>query len=103
MRVRRRRKPPPAGSVSMPWRTAARMARGIAASYGAAQAAVEQRHAIAVVAGERLVAAFAGEHDLHALGGEPRHEVERNARRVRDRLVLVPHEPRQRAEEIARR
>ena len=34
------------------------------------------------------------------LAGERGDEVERHARRVRDRLVLVPDQPRQRAEEV---
>ena len=34
------------------------------------------------------------------LARELRHEVERHARRVRDGLVLVPDQPRQRAEEV---
>ena len=58
---------------------------------------------VLAVAGEQLVAAFAGEHDLDVLARERRDEVERHARRVRDRLVLVPDQPRQRAEEVAGR
>ena len=57
-------------------------------------------HAIAVVAQEQLVAALAGQHHLHVLARQPRHEVERHARGEGDRLVLVPDETRQRLEEL---
>ena len=67
---------------------------------GAAGAPVDERPRILAVAGEQLVAAFAGEHDLDVLAGELGHEIERHARRVRDRLVLVPDQAGQRAEEV---
>ena len=66
----------------------------------AAGAPVDERARILAVAGEQLVAAFAGEHDLDVLARQRRHEVQRHARRVRDRLVFVPDEPRQRPEEV---
>ncbi len=55
---------------------------------------------IPAVAGQQLVAAFAGQHHRDMPSGERRHEVQRDARRMRDRLVLVPDEPRQGVEEI---
>ena len=42
---------------------------------------------VGVVAAEELVAALAGERDLHVLRRELRHEVGRQRRRVRERLV----------------
>ena len=56
---------------------------------------------ILAVAGQQLVAAFAGQDDRDVVARQRRDEVERHARRVRDRLVLVPHQLRQRAEEVA--
>ena len=53
------------------------------------------------VPGEQLVAAFAGQDDGNALPRQRRHEVQRDARGVGDRFVLVPHQFRQRAEEIS--
>ena len=47
---------------------------------------------VLVVAGEQLVAAVAGQHDLHVLGGELRHHVGRDRRRVAERLVEIPGE-----------
>ena len=41
-----------------------------------------------------LVTSFAREYDLHSTCGKGRHEVQRNARGVRQRLVLVPNQPR---------
>ena len=67
---------------------------------GAAGAPVDQRPRILAVAGEQLVAAFAGQHDLDVLARELGDEIQRHARGVRDRLVLVPDQPRQRAEEV---
>ena len=42
---------------------------------------------VRVVAAEELVAAFPGKRHLHVLGGELRHEVGRQRRRVGKRLV----------------
>src|SRR5437879_11247079 len=53
------------------------------------------------VSGEQLVAAFSGQHHRDMTACEGRHEVQRNAGGMRDWLVLVPHELRQRAEEVA--
>ena len=61
---------------------------------------LQDRRPVAVVAGERLVAPLPREHHLHPLGRQPRHEVERDARRVGDGFVLVPHERRERREEL---
>ncbi len=66
----------------------------------AARAPVEQRPRILSVSGQQFVAAFAGEHHLDVLAGQHRHEVQRHARRVRDRLVFVPHEPGECGEEV---
>ena len=55
---------------------------------------------VLAVAGEQFVAAFAGQHDRDVLARERRDEIQRHARRVRDRLVLVPDQARQRAEEV---
>ena len=61
---------------------------------------VQEGARVLAVAGEELVAAFAGEDDGDVLARELRDEVERHARRMRDRLVLVPHQAGQRAEEV---
>ena len=45
---------------------------------------------VLVVAGEELVAAVAGQHDLDVLGRQLRHHVGRNRRRVAERLVEIP-------------
>ncbi len=45
------------------------------------------RGALPLVAGEELVAAFAAQHDLHVLRGEPRQEPDRHRRGGRARLV----------------
>ena len=55
------------------------------------------------ITGKQFIAAIAGEHHLDVLARERRHEVQRHARRVRDRLVLVPDEARERAEEELQR
>ena len=79
-------------------RTAERMKPGTACTAGRATiAAVES---VAGIAAEQLVAAFAGQHYLHAPGGQARDEVKRHARRPGDRLVFVPDQPRQGLEEI---
>ncbi len=52
-----------------------------------AEALREQVGDVGVVAAEELVAALAGERDLHVLGGELRDEVRRQRRRVGERLV----------------
>ena len=52
-----------------------------------ADAVGEQVGRVRVVAAEELVAALAGERDLHVLGGELRDEVRRQRRRVGERLV----------------
>ena len=54
---------------------------------GAADPLGEQVGRVGVVAAEQLVAALAGERDLHVLGGEARDEVGRERRGVRERLV----------------
>src|SRR5580700_1494187 len=68
-----------------------------------AESGVVFGHAIAVVAGERLVAPFASEHDLDVTRGQPGNEIKRDAGRVRDRLILVPHEPRKLGKELGGR
>ena len=53
---------------------------------------IESEHARVVVAGvaaEQLVGALAREHDLDIFGRETRHEVERHAGRIRQRLIHV--------------
>jgi hypothetical protein len=57
---------------------------------GAEPAPVEQVEAIARVAGEKLIAAFPGQHHLDALRRQLRNEVQRYARRPDDGLVFVP-------------
>src|SRR5207253_3698067 len=59
-----------------------------------AQAVVPVGDPVAVIAEEQLVGALAGEHHLHVLGRQARDEVKGHARRERDRLVLVPDQPR---------
>src|SRR5215211_4592310 len=44
------------------------------------------------VSGERLIRSLARKDDLHVLGGELRDVVKRNAHRITERLVGVPHE-----------
>ena len=78
------------------------MPSGIASPIAPASAPQRRRHAVVValallddvlvVAREQLVAAVAGEHDLDVLGGELRHHVGRNRRRVAERLVEIPGE-----------
>ena len=69
-------------------------------SVGFSGSPVEQRPRVSSIAGKQLVAAFAGEHDLHVPGRELRDEIQRHARRVGDRLVLVPDETGERAEVV---
>ena len=66
----------------------------------APQPLVPGGHPIPVVAEKEFVCSLSGQHDLHVLAREPRDEVERDARREGDRLVLVPDEARQRLEEL---
>ena len=56
--------------------------------------------AIAFIAAEEFVAAFAGEHDFHLGGGQLGHEMQRNAGRPGDGFVFVPDERGQGIEEI---
>ena len=67
-----------------------------------AQRQVQNRLAITAVARQQLVAALAGQHDLHVLRRELRNEIERHTRRMRDRLVFMPDQLRQRREELFR-
>jgi hypothetical protein len=70
-------------------------------SVGRSRAPVEQRAGVFAVAGEQFVRALAREHHLHVVARQPRDEVERHARRMRDRLVFVPDQPWERAQEVA--
>src|ERR1700733_5991690 len=65
-----------------------------------AQAGVVFGHGITIVARERLIAALASEHDLDVTRGQPRHEIECDARGMRDRLILVPHQTWQLCKEL---
>ena len=47
---------------------------------------------VLVVASEELVATVAAQHHLDVFGGELRHHVGRNRRRVAERLVEIPRE-----------
>src|SRR5215470_513849 len=47
---------------------------------------------ITIVAGKRLIAPLARQHDLDVARRKLRNEIERDAGRVCDRLVLVPYE-----------
>ena len=76
--------------------------RGHETAVGARGPLVPGGHAVPVVAEEQLIRPLPGQHDLDVLAREPRDEVERHARRERDRLVLVPDEAWQRAEELGR-
>ena len=74
---------------------------------GAGQDAVEAQpalvHGVVAVAGvaaEHLVAAFAGEDDGDVFAGQLGNEVERDAGGPGDGLVLMPDEARQRVEEV---
>ena len=68
----------------------------------AAAQRLEARHlAIDVVAAERLVGAFAGEHDGDLFLGAAREEVERHAGGIGDRLVEVPDDLGQRVGGLA--
>ena len=112
------RRTSPRASAASPGTSAARSGRDAPAAAGTTRVgdprAERRRHGavrgagapvgegarILAVAGEQLVAAFAGQHDLDVLARQRRHEVQRHARGMRDRLVLVPDQPRQRAEEV---
>ena len=52
------------------------------------------------IAGEQLVAALAGQHHGHGLARQLRHQVGGDRGRLRDRLVLVPHQARQLAQQV---
>ena len=52
------------------------------------------------IAREQLVATFAGEHHGHRLAREPRHHVRRDRGGLAHRLVLVPDEARQLAQQV---
>src|SRR5207237_5811645 len=65
-----------------------------------ARAPVDERARIFPVAAQQLIAAFAGQHHFHVRPRELRHEIQRYARGMRDRFVLVPDQPWQRAEEV---
>src|SRR5690348_568968 len=58
--------------------------------HDACTAGVEQRSWVTPVAGEELVAPFAGEHDLHAGRGQLGNEVQRDAGRERERMITMP-------------
>ena len=64
------------------------------------KAEVVQRLGVAPVAREQLVAALPRQHHLHVFRGQARYEIQRHARRMRQWLVLVPHQRRQGREEI---
>ena len=49
--------------------------------------------AVAVVTGQRLVAAFTGQHHLHMFGRQIRDKIQCDTGRVRQRLILVPNQP----------
>ena len=66
--------------------------RGVAARIVAPQ--------VAPVAAEKLVAAHAGEDHLHVAARELRHQIGGDEGRVGQRLVQVPHQPRQQAHDI---
>jgi hypothetical protein len=61
-------------------------------AHRARDGAAERERAEAVVAGEHLVAAVAGERDGDLRPGEPAHEVRRDGGRVGVRLVVVPEQ-----------
>ena len=53
------------------------------------------------VAGEKFVAPFTGQHDGDVASRQGRDEIQRHARRMGDRLILVPEERRKRTKELA--
>ncbi len=65
-----------------------------------AEREIVNRLAVTLVARQHFVAAFAGQNHLDVLGGEARNEIQRDARRMRERFVFVPDEARQRVEEL---
>ena len=67
---------------------------------GSPEPLVPGRHPIALVTEEELIGPLAGEHDLDVVPRQARDEVERDARGKPDRLVFMPEELGQRAEEL---
>jgi len=67
---------------------------------GSPEPLVPGRHPIAVVAKEEFIGPLPGEHHLDMIPRQARDEVERDARRKPDRLVFMPDELGQRAEEL---
>src|SRR5262249_59910248 len=63
---------------------------------------VPNGRAVPRIAEKKLVGAFARQHDLDVLARQSRDEIERHAGGVRDRLVLVADEIRQRGEKFPR-
>ena len=61
---------------------------------------VDDRTRILSVPREQLVASFTCQYHRDVLAREHRDEVQRHARRVRDRLVFVPHQTRECREEV---
>ncbi len=61
---------------------------------------VVKRLGVASVAREQFVATLACQHDLHVVRRQPRNEIQRHARRVCQRLVLVPYQGRESLEEV---
>ena len=60
---------------------------------------IQNRLAIATIAGQQLITSFASQHNFDVLRSEQRNEVKRNARGMCERLIFMPNKPRQRVED----
>ncbi len=67
-----------------------------------AQPLVPGSHPVPAIAHEELVRAFPGQHHLRVRPSQLGHEVQRDARWIGDRLVLVPDQPGQGSPEVLR-
>src|SRR5918911_1748317 len=67
---------------------------------GSTETQVENRLVVALVSAERFITPLARQNNFDVLCGEARDEIERDARRMRYRLVFVPDELWERGEKI---
>ena len=59
-----------------------------------------KRLRVSAVTCEHFVASLTGEHDFDLFRRQLRNEIKRYRGRESERLVLVPHQPRKRSEEV---